>query len=128
VYGLLAPIKQLYFDFLEDVRGVDYIIEKNGQVCYLRSVLNDSFDFDLRRIQIRDGNRFERLYIFTTSENKPKALGTIYLNQRSDFADSGVDFLVVVPLALKDLINEYALVSQVEFFKLASKRFKIIYE
>ena len=87
------------------------------------SALNDKFDVSLRRIKITDGNRFQRQYIYTRGEQKPKFLGTIYLYERADYGDTGVDFIVLVPRGL--LYNEFEMKYLIDFYKLASKRYKI---
>jgi len=128
VNSLIAPIKVLYSDF-KDKRLRDYYkLTHNGQVCYLEAALNDSFDDVHRRIYIKDGNKFTRFYIFTPGELKPKYLGTQYIHPVSDFADSGIDFIVVVPLELKPLINSYAINSIINYYRLASKRYSVSYE
>ncbi len=131
---LITPIKSLHFEFnkkrLQDI----YKLEHNGQVCYLRKALNDSFDNDLRRIEIVDGNRFKAQYIYTDPEKKDKYLGNMYLRDDSVFEDTGVDFLVLVPLDVWDRykievsIGEYKfyeIEAVVDFYRLASKRYKI---
>ncbi|MEJ8606286.1 hypothetical protein JSO56_05035 [Riemerella anatipestifer] len=104
-----------------------YNLQHNGQVCYLRKVLNDRFDVSQRRIQIADGNRYKRQYIYTDGEQKPKYLGVMYLRDDADYADTGVDFIVLVPRGLT--YNAYEMQAVIDFYKLASKRYKIdIYE
>lgn len=100
-----------------------YNLAHNGQVCYLRKVLNDRFDVSQRRIEIADGNRYKRPYIYTDGERKPKFLGTMYLRDDADYGDTGLDFLVLVPSDLK--YNSYEMRALVDFYKLASKRYKI---
>lgn len=100
-----------------------YNLWHNGQVCYLRKVLNDRFDVSERRIEITDGNRFTRQYIYTDGEQRSKYLGIMYLRDDADYADTGVDFLVLVPSTVK--FGEYEIEALIDFYKLASKRYKI---
>ncbi|WPC13622.1 hypothetical protein LEQ04_08415 [Riemerella anatipestifer] len=100
-----------------------YNLQHNGQVCYLRKVLNDRFDVSQRRILIVDGNRYRRPYIYTDGEQKSKYLGIMYLRDDADYADTGVDFIVLVPAGLS--YNNYEMQALVDFYKLASKRYKI---
>ena len=126
--ALIAPVKLLYFDLLSYKDRVNYQLAHNSQICYLRAALNDQFDTTQRRIYITDGNSYNKLYIFTTSENKPKYLNTIYVHLKNDYGDTGIDFIVVMPLALSEAVNSYALNALIEFYKLASKRYKVVYE
>ena len=91
----------------------------------LTNVLNDRFDNTGRTIYITDGFTKERFYIYTRAENKPQ-FPQIYLFNRADYADTGTDFIVWVPIAVfispDDLIEMKALVKK---YKLDPKRFKI---
>lgn len=126
----LAWLRVIHFPLIEIVDKFNfnrnenlYNLAHNGQVCYLRVVLNDRFDPIQRRIKIADGNRYQRQYIYTRGEQKPKYLGKIYLYDRADYGDTGVDFIVLIPRGL--IYNEYEKKALVDFYKLASKRYKI---
>lgn len=103
-----------------------YKLAHNSQKCYLRGALNDRFDNELRRIRIDDGNSFKRKYIYTDGEEKPKFLGTIFLYDDSDYEDTGVDFIVVLPVGL--MYSVYEMKALIDFYRMASKRYKIITE
>ena len=127
---MLAWLRALHFPLIKIVDDFNfnrnqnlYNLAHNGQVCYLRKALNDRFDVSERRIKITDGNRYKRQYIYTQGERKPKYLGVMYLRQNTDYADTGVDFIVEVPKGLK--YNDYEMKALIEFYKLASKRYKI---
>lgn len=126
----LAWLRALHFPLIKIVDDFNfnrnqnlYNLAHNGQVCYLRKALNDRFDVGQRRIKITDGNRYQRQYIYTRGEQKPKFLGKIYLYDRADYGDTGVDFIVLIPNNL--VFNEYEMKALVDFYKLASKRYKI---
>ncbi|MDB0600683.1 hypothetical protein PL373_05900 [Tenacibaculum maritimum] len=131
---LVSPITSLHYKF-QMKRKLDlYKLEHNGQVCYLRKVLNDAFDASERRIQITDGNRFIPQYIYTEGEEKPTYLGEMYLRDESVYQDTGVDFIVLLPLGIWNAhktqirIGEYRfydIESVIDFYRLASKRYKI---
>ena len=123
VQCLSAPMDDLQYSFVQNRSSNTYIMQHNGQVCYLRAALNDRFDNELRRIKIVDGNRYKRQYIYTRGENKPKYLGTMYLYERSDYSDTGVDFIVLVPKTL--MYNDYEMRALIDLYRLASKRYKI---
>ena len=127
---MLAWLRVIHFPLIKIVDDFNfnrnqnlYNLAHNGQVCYLRKALNDRFDITERRIRIVDGNRYQRQYIYTRGEQKPKYLGTIYLYDRADYGDTGVDFIVLIPRGLR--YNKFEMESLIDFYKLASKRYKI---
>lgn len=126
VKSLVAPIVNLHYEFLQKKALDEFILNHNGQVCYLRKALNDLFDKEERRIRIGKGNQFEKQYIYTRPEKKPVYLGTMLIRNRSDYADSGVHFIVYVPLEL--LANKVELESWINRLKKGVKRYKIIGE
>lgn len=131
---LVSPIVSLHYKFIQNRNKDLYRLSHNGQVCYLRKALNDAFDSTQRRIKITDGNRYAPQYIYTDGERKPKFLGTMYLRDNLVYDDTGVDFLVLLPL---DVWNSYKteigigqyrfydIEALVDFYRLASKRYKI---
>lgn len=123
---LLTPVSQVHNWWVNYRAENIYNLAHNSQKCYLRGALNDRFDRELRRIRIDDGNSFKRKYIYTDAEEKPKFLGTMFLYDDSDYADTGVDFIVVVPAGL--IYSVYEMKSLIDFYRLASKRYKIITE
>lgn len=123
---LLSPVSQVHYWWVNYRAENIYKLAHNSQKCYLRGALNDRFDRQLRRIRIDDGNAFKRKYIYTDGEEKPKFLGTMFLYDDSDYADTGVDFIVVVPAGLQ--YSVYEMKALIDFYRLASKRYKIITE
>lgn len=120
---LHSPLTKVIDDFNENRKQNLYNLAHNGQVCHLRKALNDRFDVSQRRIKITEGNRYKRPYIYTDAERKPKYLGVIYLRDDADYGDTGVDFIVQIPADL--FYNEYEMRALIDFYKLASKRYKI---
>ena len=53
-YASVIPVQYLYVRFIRWKQDTDYRLNNNGQVCYLRAVLNDMFDPGLRRITVSD--------------------------------------------------------------------------
>lgn len=134
----VAPLKSLHYKFYQKrnaLNGDLYRLAHNGQVCYLRKVLNDNFDNEKRRIRIIDANQYESQYIYTEGEQKPHHLGTIYLYRNADYADTGVDFIVKIPLEIwlgekteTSQIGEYRfykIEAFIDFYRLAGKRYII---
>ena len=120
---LATPLLKVLYEFQRARQADLYNLAHNSQVCYLRKALNDEFDDEQRRIRIEDGKQKQRLYIYPRSANKPLYLGKLFLDQRGDYLDGGVDFIVVLP---KDLTyDKYKLEALVNFYKLAGKRWQI---
>jgi len=128
VFAFCKPVGWIYDSWI--MKRIDdiYKLDHTGQVCLLRKALNDRFDPTERRITLEDGNRFIRQYIYTSVEQKPRFLSTpMYIYSRDDYADTGVDFIVVAPL---QIINEnpFAIAALVDFYKQDVKRYKIVSE
>lgn len=121
---MMEGINEVHYNWLTFRKSNIYILAHNSQVCYLRGALNDRFDNELRRIVLIDGNKYQRKYIYTDEEQKPKFLGTIFIYGDEDYQDTGVDFIVQVPTDIVFNINEMK--GLIDFFKLASKRYKIV--
>ncbi len=121
--SMVMPLVSLHYLFMVKRTADLYKLEHNSQVCYLRAALNDHFDNNARRIRIIDGNQYKRNYIYTRGEEKPVYLGTTFLYDRADYADTGVDFIVEVPT---EAYRQYEMQALIDFYRLASKRYKII--
>lgn len=98
-------------------------VSHNSQVCKLRKILNDTFDYE-RRIKVVEGVLKEPKYIYTDSEQKPKWLGELVIYMASETEGNGIDFTVIIPAELKNYQVEIK--ALVNFYKLAGKKFKII--
>lgn len=120
---LTTPLNKLLDVFKKEREKDLYNLTHNSQVCYLRKVLNDEFDPQLRRIKIEDGKRNTRLYIYQRRAKRPVYLGKVFLYQRDNYIDGGVDFVVVLPKNLH--YDKYKLKALVNFYKLAGKRWTI---
>ncbi|MEQ3500590.1 hypothetical protein ABMY20_12605 [Tenacibaculum sp. SSH1-16] len=127
VKSLVTPIVNIHYDFLQKKAIDEFILNHNGQVCYLRKALNDVFDNELRRIRIGSGNQYNRQYIYTRAEQKPVYLGKIYIRDKSAFADTGIDYIVYVPKKIL-ASRELELIKWIEIFNEAGTAYKIIGE
>lgn len=127
VKALVKPIDDIHYQFLQKRKENLYIMAHNGQKCYLRAALNDKFDSEQRRIEIDDGNLYDAEYIYTDAEIAANPFLADYLDlllyQDGDLADTAVDFYVRVPADI--FYNEYEMKYLIDFYKLASKRYKI---
>lgn len=126
IYSFIKAISTTHYNWKLYRDSNIYKLNHNGQVCYLRKALNDKFDQSLRRIYI-DGTGGEAMktFIYTPAENQTKYLGTIYLYQSLEFADTGADFLVYVPASIV-ASQSYELRALIDFYKLGGKRYLII--
>ncbi|WHT39963.1 hypothetical protein QNH98_04715 [Myroides sp. mNGS23_01] len=120
--AMIEPIRQIQYDFVQKRQETLYNLQHNGQVCFLRKILNDIFDIERRRIKIIDGNQYDRFYIYTKGEQKTKYLGVFYLHQRLDYRGTS-DFIIQVPSSLQ--YDSYQLNAIVNYFKLAGMQYKI---
>lgn len=123
----VANVLTVHMDTVNDEFNENrkYNIERavhNSQLCHLRGLLNDKFDSE-RRITIEDPVNKQETYIYTDSENKPKYLGELVLYPANEFSDDQVDFIVKIPVVLKDYYDQ--IYNTVDYYRLASKRFRI---
>lgn len=120
--SLAAPVKRLLYDFQQHRLRNIYRINHNWQKCYLEAALNDEFDPQLRRITIDEGEQHTPNYIYTSGEQQPSFLGTIYLRMAAEYG-ADHDFIVNMNFANGQLDDVRAFVN---FYKLFGTRFKII--
>ena len=128
VKALVSPLYVVQRLFLAYRDEVIYKINHNGQVCYLRGVLNDSFDMTERRIQVVDNIKNDFLLLYRREEMKEVNLGQRLLSRRDSVMADQLDFIIKVPGTLNSVDQEARLKSVVNFYKLAGKRYRIDYE
>lgn len=132
-YLVVSPISRLAKMFDTYRTDTNYRLHHNGQVCYLRAVLNDLFDSTLRRIQIEDLAPQRELVIWKRTQNKPMMISErssgneIIVSKRGFGGADGYDFVVICPLALHGVIDETRMRAVLDQYKLASKRYTITY-
>ena len=121
-----------YIGFAAYRRQTNYRLTHNGQVCYLRAVLNDYFDVELRRIEIGDGAETAMPIIYHRSEARlvgapPRGTEGLIVGWRGTAAGGGYDFTIRVPPELyADGTIITKMTALVREYKLASKQFQII--
>lgn len=128
VKALMTPLYTVQRFFLLYREEVIYKINHNGQVCYLRGVLNDTFDNSERRIRIEDPYRNDFLILYQRPEMKQIDLGRELISRRDSVSAEQLDFVVKVPLTLKSVDNESRMRAVINFYKLAGKQYRIDYE
>lgn len=121
------PVRQDYDTFQRFVTDKQYRLSHNGQVCYLRAVLNDAFDYTLRRIDIVDFASLPSTYVWPDEDARDINIeGDLYLWPDEMLGDSGIDFTVQIPASIVTSANELAyLDSLLREYKLASKNYNI---
>jgi hypothetical protein len=134
---LLKPLEEVNFSFKQFRKDSIYKVTHNGQVVYLQKVLNDSFDNEFRRIKIKDSFENDPTWIYPQANENPTYIydqnSPTFLYDNSIFNNIEVDFVLSIPSGLKPF-NEYdqrileiQIKSIVNYYKLASKRFKILW-
>lgn len=147
---VLRPAVTGYDVFMKNRSENLYKLRITPQVCYLRKMLNDSFDVDLRGIYISDGNPSnwviaypqamfnaeggkQPLWAASATQTQPNKLifttseGVTMVPRQGDVGASGLDFNVMVPSRIRGIADEKRMVSLVNYYKLASKRYAISY-
>jgi hypothetical protein len=130
--AMVSPVVNLYRNFMQYRDETNYRVYHNGQICYLRSVLNDAFDPISRRIAISDIDASNTaVFIYERLENKFKMLkkrgeGAIPISRRGFSGSKSFNFMVNIPIELQGL-DELRLKAIINIYKLASKRYAINY-
>ena len=131
-YAAVSPLQYLHMRFMRWRRDTDYRLLHNGQVCYLRGLLNDLFDPIDRRITVSEevsniGNIVLHKREVQRAVRFP-ARGSgrmVVLNRRGYGGVNSYDFWVNIPIALLNEIDADRVRAVVDAYKLASKRYQI---
>lgn len=126
---LLAANKGLrdsYTVFLTYRDSALYRLNHNSQVCYLQAVLNDYFDFTLRRICIVDFSAYGAIFFWVDTDTSH----VVFMGDENPVFffndDVGIDFTVQIP---KDIVTDNSsiahLKSLVNYYKLAGKQYSL---
>lgn len=133
VGSMLTPLHEIHTDFMKARSKANYRLSHNGQVCYLRAVLNDTFDPIGRRITVTDiADDTVNTILYLRSEGKSVVLPrrdtgrAVIFNRRGFSGVNRYDFELRVPVVLSgaDDIRLRAIVAD---YKLATKRFVVTY-
>jgi len=147
------PFQTLLSAFKSNRLNNIYVVNMNGQVCRLRRMLNDNFDFSTRRIYIKNGYTSDWLKVWRQDTFNNEDNGQIVLTEKASstvtsvtgnkthnvndpvmvykqgsVGSIGYDFFVVVPEALRASFDENRMRVLIDEYKLVSKRYNIIYE
>ncbi len=125
--------------FLSYRQTTNYRLTHNGQICYLRAVLNDRFDPDVgespedkrRRIEIGDGTAPAHTLVYWREKKilvgvPARGNGALLIGWRGTATGGGADFTVRVPLDVwEDAEKMAVMLALIREYKLASKQFII---
>jgi hypothetical protein len=135
--AMTAPSVTLHNLFSVNRKNNLYRLQMNGQVCYLRKVLNDAFPDAGRAIRIEDEHITGRWAFFWDLENATGKVTPAYdlntdkatkLWDRDAIMDKVNNFVVVCPKKMQNYNNEVRLKSILNTYKLLSKSYRIVYE
>jgi hypothetical protein len=126
---LVFPFIVIYQDVMRFRKATLYDLMITPQVCYLEAMLNDRYDFVLRRIYIDEVEEFPPLYLYRRDEEKPVFIyrrseaQPVYLYTRAEGALHADDFIVMVPNDIS--FNQLEMRSLVYKKRLPGMKFKI---
>lgn len=118
-------LQLVYSDWYSFYFKIDYQLKINSQVCRIRKVLNDEFDYSLRRITLGEGQYYDRKYIYLIAESKPKYLPMV-IQSEIVYADSGYDFTVFLNGVVLNADEKIKMEKIINENKLVGKRYKIV--
>lgn len=134
VNAMVSPIGYLHTSFIAFRNDSNYRLSHNGQVCYLRAVLNDLFDPQTRRITIGDiPGDVDGFTLYQRSVGRAKSIPRrdperlTVINRRGFGGANRCDFEIMVPAVLQASITQARINAVVNMYKLATKRFMITY-
>lgn len=131
LYSFLRPFEYIHGLFMANRNETIYKAEHNGQVCYLRGMLNDTFDVSQRRITIDEAPQYNPVVFYRRIENKPVIFSRraqnnpVVFSKRGYMLADGYDFVVYVPKEYEG--QDKRIRSQINYYKLAGKQYDVIY-
>jgi hypothetical protein len=129
---LIAPIIALYNLFMSTRENNLYRLRMNGQVCYLRKVLNDSFPQVGNLIWLEDGKIFGFWRFAYERDYTDKYLlideNTLFYDKGAIEESQASGFTVIVPKSLLNINNDAKIRSIINAYKLLSKSYIVQYE
>lgn len=124
--AIIQPVMSVHSRFMLNRADNLYKMSHNGQVCHLRAMLNDTFDTQLRRITIEDTRRYDWTFVYKENADKPLLLETVVIASEQFTTGEGTDFTVFVPSSISFSVKPQ-MISLINFYKLAGKRYSIIF-
>lgn len=130
--AVVSPFVKIYNAFTTKRAETIYKLNHNSQVCYLEGALNDTFDPIERLIYLQDAGGYEAIGVNRDSDLQDLAIQSdalpsdFMLHNDSAYNGGSYDFVVVLPYQLSSSMI-YRLKALVNYYKLAGKRYDIIY-
>lgn len=123
----------VYNKFVENRKNNLYKLKITGQVCYLRKMLNDAFPAGGGLITIDSGIAVG-VWQYAYDENYDpyrkhlliEDAGTLFWDEHT-ISEGLSNFIVKVPASLKNANNEARMRSLLNYYKLLSKSYTIVY-
>ena len=123
----------VYNRFITNRTNNLYKLKITGQVCYLRKMLNDAFPAANGHISIEDGvatgtwryawnANYEPYHKYLLIEDS----GTLFWDEHT-ISEGLSNFIVKVPASLNTVNNEARMRSLLNYYKLLSKSYTIVY-
>lgn len=133
--AIVMPLSALHISFMNFRADSIYRLTHNGQVCHLEAVLNDMFDPTSRRIMIDDPETGDQRNVTFYTRDQNRAIvfpnrsngSAVIFNRRGFGGINDIDFLVKVPSKLADSLDTDRMRTIINMYKLASKRYSIIF-
>lgn len=129
VKAILYPLINVHNSFSFYRKAKIYQLTITGQVCYLERLLNDKYDFTLRRIRIDDAVWHLPWFVYREPEEKPQFLytesegKTRYVYTEGEAGEVKDDFVVLVPLDIFFILDEMR--SVIDSYRLAGTKYTI---
>jgi hypothetical protein len=126
---ILSPLAALLKRLRQFRTTTYYWLNISAQVYSLERMLNDRYDSVGRRIRIDDGAFRDKIFIYTSPEQRDKYIYTKIENNpkfiytAAEYGAVDVDFVIKIPGGV--LFSEQEVTALVNKFKLVSKAFKI---
>jgi hypothetical protein len=134
LHAMAVPAVSLYDLFIGNRKNNLYRLRMNGQVCYLRRLLNDAFPEAHGAIQIENSKSIGGWQFAWDKGYDPYLKYLLIPEEGTVFLDKGAilqsvnGFIVAVPHRLQNVNNDAKLRSLLNTYKLLSKSYTIIYE
>lgn len=134
---LFAPLQRIYNQFIAFREVSNYKVFHNSQIILMEKLLNDSFDVDLRRIEIKNAVLIQPIYFYEEADHQPVHFyeqadqRPVFFREESDFIGSNTDFYVLIPSDIlpSNTTESNGLIIQInakiEYYKLYSKNYEI---
>jgi hypothetical protein len=134
LHAMTAPVVTLYNSFIAARKNNLYRLRMNGQVCYLRRLLNDAFPSANGAIRIDNSKSVGGWQYAWDRDYDPYMRYLLIADEDTMFWDKSTilenvsGFLVLFPPAIYNTNNDAKLRSLLNNYKLLSKSYTIVYE